>query len=286
LPNNVIPFDIASNLSSLISWRDSANTKLLSNLTMSALGMNTVTMQAFTPTGSTKVRDVLDPAGAIIYTVWTDPNGLTINVPLVPGVRVYEDVNGNPIQYYDGKTYHSLQADYIATADGTITYYIQPPSTYDQTAYSLVGDDDLYGSPGDQWRYYLVSGYSSKMTSAPSVRGTGPFLASGEYTGFTVADSMHDPKTGARVVQGYVLVQGMMQWPNLNINAENFADVQVYKSLGVLDTFPIGDPEVLQSFMAAQYPNAPFVDNKEINLVFAKNITSYFNTVQLSLIPQ
>jgi hypothetical protein len=286
LPNNVIPFDIASNLSSIVSWGDSANTKLLSNLTMSALGMNTVTMQAFAPAGSTKVRDVLDPAGAIIYTVWTDPNGLTINVPLVPGVRVYQDVNGNPIQYSDGKTYHSLQADYIPTSDGTVTYYIQPPSTYDQTAYSLVGDDDLYGSPGDQWRYYLVSGFSSKMTSGPTVRGIGPFLASGEYTGFTIADSMHDPKTGARVVQGYVMVQGMMQWPNLNVSAETFADVQVYKSLGVLDTFPIGDPEVLQSFMAAHYPNAPFVDNKEINLVFAKNIASYFNSIQLSLIPQ
>ncbi len=162
---------------------------------------------------------------------------------------VYQDVNGNPIQYYDGKTYNTLQADHIPTVDGTITYYIQPPSTYDQTVFNLAGDDDLYGSPGDQWRYYLVSGISSDMTASSSVKGAGPFLLSSSYTGFTTAESMHDKITGKQQVAGYVLVQGMMQWPNLNVAAETFADVQVYKSLSVLDTFPIGDPEVLISFL-------------------------------------
>jgi hypothetical protein len=285
-PNNVIPFDLVANLSSIVNWGDTANTKLLTNLTISVLAMNTVPMQALAPAGSTKSKDVLDPAGATIYTVYTDPNGLTINVPLINGVIVYQDVNGNPIQYYDGKTYQSLQAAYIPTADGTITYYIQPPSTYDQTAFSLVGDDDLYGSPGDQWRYYLVSGYGSKMTANASIEGSGPFLVSGGYTGFTVAKSMHNQNTGVRMVQGYVLVQGMMQWPNLNVNAETFADVQVYKSMSLLDTYPIGDPDVLQSFLTSQYPNAPFVNNDEINLVFAKNITSFFNSIQQALIPQ
>jgi hypothetical protein len=149
-----------------------------------------------------------------------------------------------------------------------------------------VGDDDLYGSPGDQWRYYLVSGYGSKMTANASIEGSGPFLVSGGYTGFTVAKSMHNQNTGVRMVQGYVLVQGMMQWPNLNVNAETFADVQVYKSMSLLDTYPIGDPDVLQSFLTSQYPNAPFVNNDEINLVFAKNITSFFNSIQQALIPQ
>jgi hypothetical protein len=285
-PNNVIAFDLVSSLSSIVNWGDTANTKLLTNLTTSALAMNTIPMQAFAPAGSTKSKDVLDLAGNIVYSAWTDPNGLTIYTPQVHGVIVYQDVNGNPIQYFDGKTYQSLQADYIPTVDGTVTYYIQPPSTYDQTTFSLVGDDDLYGSPGDQWRYYLVSGCSSKMTAGPTVKGLGPFMVSGGYTGFTIADTMHDPKTGARLVQGYVLVQGMMEWPNLNVAAESFADVQVYKSLSVLDTFPIGDPAVLESFLAAQYSNAPFVNNDEINLVFTKNITSFFNSIQQSLIPQ
>jgi len=86
-------------------------------------------------------------------------------------------------------------------------------------------------------------------------------------------------------VEGYVLVQGILQWPQVNTNAETFADVQVYKSMSLLDTFPIGDPEVLIQFLTAQNPGAPFVNNDEINLVFAKNIVSYFNAQQLTLIP-
>ena len=37
---------------------------------------------------------------------------------------------------------------------------------------------------------------------------------------------------------------------------------------------------------SAQYPGAPFVANDEINLVLAKNIVSYFNALQQTLIPQ
>jgi hypothetical protein len=253
-------------------------------------------MTAFAPAGSTKVTDVAEPGGSTVYTVYTDPNGITVNVPVIPATVVYQDVNGNPIQYYDGKIYRTLQADYVPTVDGTITYYIQPPSTYDQTVFDLAGDDDLYGNPGDQWRYYLVSGVSSNMTSSESLDSFGPFLNSGEFTGFTVADSMHDKTTGKRQVEGYVLVQGVMQWPNMNVAAETFADVQVYKALSVLDTFPIGDPEILIRFLRTQYPNATFVgktvdgltapDNTEIELVFAKNIASFFNTVQQALVPQ
>ncbi len=296
LPNNVIPFDIAKNPASLINWGDTANAKLLTALTLSITRQNTVPMTAFAPAGSTKVTDVAEPGGSTVYTVYTDPNGLTVNVPVVPTTVVYQDVNGNPIQYYDGKIYRTLQADYLPTVDGTITYYIQPPSTYDQTVFDLAGDDDLYGNPGDQWRYYLVSGVSSNMTSSESVQSFGPFLNSGEFTGFTIVDSMHDKTTGQRQVQGYVLVQGVMQWPNMNVAAESFADVQVYKALSVLDTFPIGDPEVLIRFLRTQYPEAAFVgktvdgvtapDNTEIELVFAKNITTYFNAVQQALVPQ
>ena len=217
-------------------------------------------------------------------------------MPANPGVVAYRDVNGNPIQYFDGKNYHTLQADYFPAVDGTITYYIQPPSTYDQTIFNLAGDDDLYGSPGDQWRYYLVSGISSDLTASESVQSAGPFLLSAAYTGFTIASAMHDKTTAKRQVQGYVLVQGVMQWPNLNVAAETFADLQVYKSLSVLDTFPIGDPEILVAFLKAQYPGASFVektvagvttpDNPEIELVFAKTIVTYFNALQQALLPE
>lgn len=68
-------------------------------------------------------------------------------MPVNDGTIVYQDVNSNPIQYFDCKSYRTLQADYVPTVDGTITYYLQPPSTYDQTLFNLAGDDDLYGSP-------------------------------------------------------------------------------------------------------------------------------------------
>jgi hypothetical protein len=149
------------------------------------------------------------------------------------------------------------------------------------------------------WRYYLVSGLSSNMTASESLSAATPFVGSAEYTAFTIADAMHNTTTGLRQVQGYVLAQGVMQWPNLNVAAESFADLQIYKALSVLDTFPIGDPEVLIRFMKAQYPGATFVikmkpdgvtvltpDNSEIEMVFAKNITTFFNTQQQALIPQ
>jgi hypothetical protein len=70
---------------------------------------------------------------------------------------------------------------------------------------------------------------------------------------FTIGLSQHAPD-GSKKVQGYVLVQGILQWPHLNTNAETFADVLVYKAMALLDTFPIGDPEVLISFLEALYP--------------------------------
>jgi hypothetical protein len=236
--------------------------------------------------GAAKLYDVLDPVGGgPLYTVYTDPNGLTVNVLAKPGLTVYQDVNGNPIQYYDGKAYHSLQADYVATDDGTVMYYVEPPSTYDQSAFDLVGDYDLFGHPGDQWRYYLVSGISANMTSEPTVAGAGPFLSSGEYTGLRIAPAAHTA-AGAKQVQGYVLAQGILQWPHLNTNAETFADVGAYKAMSLLDTFPIGDPEVLAAFLKAQFGAAPFTGNEEICSVFARNIVSYFNSLQQALIPQ
>jgi len=289
LPNNVIPFDLVKGAASVVSWGDTANVKLLTQLTTSVLGLNTVPMSPTVLPGSTKLVDISDPvAGGILYSVYTDPNGLTVNVPTNFGIVVYQDVNGNPVQYYDGKSFHSLQADYVASPDGTIMYYIMPPSTYDQSTFDLVGDYDLFGRPGDEWRYYLVSGMSANMTSEPTVAGSGPFLSSSgatPYTGFTLAPSQHG-RDGSSQVQGYILLQGVMQWPNLNSSAETFGDVLVYKAMSLLDTFPIGDPEVLVSFLKAQYPNAPFEGNEEINLVFAKNIVSYFNAEQQTLIPQ
>ena len=259
LPNNVIPFDLVKATVPIVNWGDTNNAKLMTQLLTSVLGLNTVPMSPIVLPGSTLVAQVMDPVnGGPLYSIYTDPNGLTVNVPTNFGVTVYQDVNSNPVQYYDGKTFHSLQADYIASPDGTLMYYIQPPSTYDQTSFNLVGDYDLFGHPGDEWRYYLVSGMSANMTSEPTVTGVGPFLSSTgttPYTGFTIASSQH-AKGGSNQVQGYVLVQGILQWPNLNSNAETFADVLVYKAMSLLDTFPIGDPEVLISFLEAQYPGA------------------------------
>lgn len=126
------------------------------------------------------------------------------------------------------------------------------------------------------------------MTAEPTVNNYGPFFSStggSGYTGLTIADAQH-AGGGANQVQGYVLVQGVLQWPNLNTNAETFSDVLVYKAMSLLDTFPIGDPEVLMSFLARQYPSAPFTGNDEISLVFARNVISYFNSVQLGLLPE
>ena len=289
VPNNVIPFDLTKTLATPVDWGDTINAKLLGQLVTSVLGLNTVQMSPQVLPGSTKVVDVKDPvSGGILYSVYTDPNGLTVNVPTNFSITVYQDVNANPVQYYDGKAFHSLQADYIATTDGTVMYYIEPPSTYDQTSFNLLGDYDLFGHPGDQWRYYLVSGMSANMTSQPTVSGYGPFLSSGGaggYTGFSIPSSQH-AKGGANQVNGYVLVQGVLQWPNLNSNAEAFADVQTYKSMSLLDTFPIGDPEVLISFLQAQYPDAPFTGNDDITMVFARNIISYMNASQQSLMPE
>ena len=298
LSNNVIPFDLVKTAATIVNWGDTTNAKLLTGLLTSVLGGNVVPMSPTVLPGSTKVADILDPAsGAPLYSVYTDPNGLSVNVPVNPAITVYQDVNGNPVQYYDGKTYHSLQADYVASPDGTIMYYIEPPSTYDQSAFNLVGDDDLFGHPGDQWRYYLVSGMSANMTSEPTVAGAMPFFSSSgatPYTGFTVLTAQHNG--GANQVKGFVLVQGILQWPNLNTGAETFADVLIYKAMSLLDTFPIGDPEVLKAFLEAQYPGASFVPdptlnpprpgNDEISLVFAKNIMSYFNAQQQAMIPQ
>jgi hypothetical protein len=285
LPNNVIAFDLVKVTTPIVNWGDTANTKLLTQLTTSVLGLNTVQMFRAVP-GSIKLYDVMDPVdGGPLYSVYQDPNGLTVNVQGKAGITVYQDVNGNPIQYYDGKTFHSLQADYVATTDGTVMYYIEPPSTYDQSSFDLTGDYDLFGHPGDQWRYYLVSGMSANMTSEPTVAGVGPFLSSNGFAGFRIAPKQHTD-AGVKQVQGYVLAQGILQWPHLNTNAESFADVQVYKAMSLLDTFPIGDPEVLVAFLSAQYSSAPFIDNEEICLVFARNIVSYFNTLQQALIPQ
>jgi hypothetical protein len=285
-PNNVIPFDLLKNASTIVDWDDSNNAKVLTQMITSVLGRNVVPMSPSTLPGSTLVTQVADPVnGGVLYSIYTDPNGLTVNVPTNFGISVYADVNGNPIQYFDGKAYHSLQADYVSSSDGTIMYYIQPPSTYDQSTFNLAGDYDLYSMPNDEWRYYLVSGFSSNMSSDASFADQGPFLNSAGYTGFSIAPAMHT-SNGTNQVAGYVLAQGVLQYPNLNTSAETFSDVLVYKSMALLDTFPIGDPETLMAFLDAQYPNAPFIDNDEINLVFARNITSYMNEQQQALIPQ
>jgi hypothetical protein len=291
LPNNVIPFDLV-NLSSnpIPNWGDTNNSALLSKLLRSVLGLNTMTISNYVAPGSTEKAVIMDPiSGGVLYTVYTDPNGYTVNVATNSSITVYQDVNSNPVQYYDGKTYHSLQADYIASQDGTLMVYIQPPANYDQSTFNMTGDYDLFGHPGDEWRYYYVSAYSSDMTSSPTVSDAGPFRSSGGATpfiGFTIPSAQHvsGSNNSDSQVAGYVLCQGTMQWPSLNTSAETFADILVYKAMSLLDTFPIGDVGALMSFLKAQYPNASFVtaatENDEISLVFARNIFSYFNAAQ------
>lgn len=306
LPNNVIPFDLVNlssksvvNLTSkpintiltkpIVNWGDSNNTTLLSRLLQSVLGLNTVATSTYIAPGSTKNAVIMDPvSGDVLYTVYTDPNGYIVNIATNPSFTIYQDVNGNPVQYYDGKSYHSVQADYIASPDGTLMLYIQPPPKYDQSAFNLTGDYDLFGNPGDEWRYYYVSAFSSDMTSEPSITGAGPFSASAgasPFTGFTIPHAGHAADgTAANQAAGYVLCRGLMQWPNLNTSAETFADVLVYKAMSLLDTFPLGDVGTLMAFLKAQFPDAPFVasatENDEISLVFARNIFSYFNAAQ------
>ncbi len=174
--NNAIPFDLIKSTVPIVNPADSNNAKPLTQLLTSVLGLNTVPMTLAVLPGSTLLAQVMDPVhGGPLYSIYSDPNGLTVNVPTNFGITVYQDANGNPIQYYDGKTFHSLQSDYVASPDGTVMYYIEPPSTYDQTAFNLWGDYDLFGHPADQWRYYLVSGMSANMTSSPTVTGVGPF---------------------------------------------------------------------------------------------------------------
>jgi hypothetical protein len=287
--NNVIPFDFVKLTTPLVNWGDTNNAKVLGQLVTSVLGSNLVPMSPNPLPGSVLYAQVADPVdGGVLYTIYTDPNGITVNVPTNFEIDVYQDVNGNPIQYYDGKAYHSLQADYTPSPDGTIAYYIQPPSTYGQSNYDAYGDYDPYTNPGDEWRYFLVSGTSSDMTGQVTFEGEGPFFNStgvSGFTGLTIAGSGHG-SSGANQVQGYVLFQGVLQYPNLNTNAETFSDLLVYKAMSLLDTFPIGDPSTLIRFLEAQYPGAPFIGNDEMTLVFARNITSYLNTLQQALIPQ
>ena len=289
-PNNVIPFDLVKTAAATVSWGDPVNSKLLTQLITSALGQSAVPLTGVLPPGSTMIQAIADPVnGGTLYTTYSDPNGFTINVADDPAITVYQDVNGNPVSYYDGQEYHSLQSDYVASPDGTIMYYIQPPSTYDQSAFDLGGDYDLIAHPGDEWRYYLVSGFSADMTSAPSVAGAGPFFTSSgagsSYTGCTIASAQHAP-SGENQVQGYVLVRGVLQWPSLNATAETFADLMVYKAMSLVDTFPVGDPGVLAAFLTAQYPGSALATNADITTVFARNIVSYFNATQQALLPQ
>ena len=123
------------------------------------------------------------------------------------------------------------------------------------------------------------------MTMVATVNGNGIFR--GGDTAFNVAESRLDDN-GNNQVQGFVLIKGMLQYPHINSNAEIFSDLLVYKSMSLFDTFPIGDPTVLNEFLTAQYPAAPFVTtpNPEITNVFVRNIISYFNSAQAALSPE
>ena len=52
-PNNVIPFDLLKSTAPIVSWGDTANSKLLSSLVTSALGLGSVPMTHSLLPGST-----------------------------------------------------------------------------------------------------------------------------------------------------------------------------------------------------------------------------------------
>ena len=290
LPNNVIPFDLFKTFTTVVNWGDTTNAKLLTQLLTSVLGLNTVPMSAIRPARRHRGRQCARPRHRrrpLHHLSRPQRSHRQCALPTSASSSIRTST-ATLSSTTTARLFHSLQADYVATTDGTVMYYIQPPSTYDQSTFSLLGDYDLFGHPGDEWRYYLVSGISSNMTGESSFSGVRTVRSSSgasSYTGFTLADSAAH-RQGRQQVQGYVLVQGILQWPNLNTNAELFSDVLIYKAMSLLDTFPIGDPDILMSFLTAQYPNAPFVTNAEINLVFAKNIVSFFNSAQQALLPQ
>jgi len=130
------------------------------------------------------------------------------------------------------------------------------------------------------------------MTSEPSVQGYGPFRASNSstspYTGFSIASTSHAAVagggTGPLLVQGYVLVKSVVQWPHLNTNAEIFADVNIYKAMSLWDMFPVGDLGVMVAWLKGAYPGAELWSasdgGKEVGLVMARNIATYFNGMQ------
>jgi len=312
---NVLKFDTTS-----LNWGGSKNVKLLTSLLTSALGVqNTLKLSASYPSNSVKSSmQISDVKGRLVYTAYTDMNGLVYNISnLGSNLSVYIDVNGNPLQYtLDGKSFTAILANYLPSPDGTVMYYIQPPiskatstpTQYDPTFYDLNGEYD----PGNQnqlnplvpqldltqeWTYYVVSGYSSNLTSSVGVTGQDPFMISGDYTdpitgvttpgfsGFGIAN------TPSKVISGnggYVICQTTLQYPHLNSNTEIIADINVYKSLSLFDLFSTGDVQILQNFTTALYPHAPFITGNEtdIQLVLPRNVISYFNTLQQALLPQ
>ena len=120
-PNNVIPFDLVKTAASIVWWGDSSNNKLLGALITSALGQNVVPMSRTVLEGSTVTgRDQEPRRWSPLPRATSDPNGFVVNVATDPSITVFQDVNGNPISYFDGQEYRSLQADYVASGDGTI----------------------------------------------------------------------------------------------------------------------------------------------------------------------
>jgi len=72
---------------------------------------------------------------AWLYTSYLDPTASSSPHRDRPSITVYQDVNGNPISFFDGQEYRSLQATYIAAGEAR-------SSLHPTTAVDL---DDLVG---------------------------------------------------------------------------------------------------------------------------------------------
>jgi hypothetical protein len=226
------------------------------------------------PTNITTITTVVQPT---ISTTITNPSTVTTTI-------------GNPT----GTT----------TLTDTDLAYDPTPNTFPNSSYigNYDGNNSIVQSPVDlrtAWSYYLVSSFSSNMTGTASVNGTAPFFNSlpatvngvtnPGYTGLEIAFNQNRP--GATNVSGYVLTQSVLQYPALSSQSEINADLEVYKSLSLFDLFPTGDPEILKQFMINLYPTAQFnlvgpTQDSDIQSVLTKNIITFFNIQQQTLIPQ
>ena len=158
LPNNVIPFDLMKGDDADRQLGRSANAKLLAQLTTSGLGLQRRANGARSAWLDEAVRRDGSGDGAPLYSVYQDPNGLTVNVQGKAGVTVYQDVNRESDSVLRRQE-HSIRCrpTTLATIDGTV--HVPHRAAFDvrSVAVRSHGDYDLFGHPGDEGEQYATN---------------------------------------------------------------------------------------------------------------------------------